>query len=552
MKLSALFRRTLVGQTLLFGLVVGTLSLTSALSLRWYLAGEYSSRGSTIARSIAGVSTNGALADSDEILQSLLDEFSTLQGVAYLFVAAPDGTLVAHTFRQGIPAEFQAPRFEPQNSSTDSPRRPQLRRFLHSPNLEDGNGAIAVDYKQIPDIGYVINLALPIGDGQEGYVYVGLDQVRMINQIRAAALVQLWVMLGLFCLSVVVTYMMVQRISHPLNQLIDYAKHLANRNFSASVSISSADEIGLLADTMKSMALDIQVFIGQLEDALAELQNAQAQLIQTEKMSSLGQLVAGVAHEINNPVSFIACNINYAEEYAKGLLALAAQYEPVVAGQATALIPEDEPDLAFIMEDFPKVLQSMRMGAERIRSIVNSLRNFSRLDEADVKRVNLHEGIDSTLLILNSRLKHPSHSPEIAVERCYGDLPLVECYAGPLNQVFMNILTNAIDALDSPSSPRYPKITIRTVCQGSQVRIAIQDNGAGISPELCDRLFDPFFTTKPVGQGTGLGLAISHQIVVKRHHGQLDCTSEPGQGTTFTVTIPLKQLVPQVTKPAAA
>jgi signal transduction histidine kinase len=542
MKLSALFRKTLLGQTLLFGLVVGTLSLTSAYSLRWYLAGEYSSRGSAIARSVGGISDRLLRQNDQAVLQNLLDEFDDLQGVAYVFVAAPDGTLLAHTFQNGIPQVFQTPNFSPVRQAIAPSTEPPLQRLTHSPNFEDANGQVQVKYMRIAEVGYIINLSMPIGNGELGYVYVGMDQVQMIQQIRDAASLQLWVMGGLLVLSIVATYWMVQRISQPLNQLTDYAKRLANRNFSSTVSISSEDEIGLLASTMQSMALDIQIFIGQLEDAVAELQTAQTKLIQNEKMSSLGQLVAGVAHEINNPVSFIACNINYAEDYAQGLMTLIEHHQARLRDLSAEFDAEaTDIDLDFVMTDFPKVLQSMRLGADRIRNIVQSLRNFSRLDESDVKAVNLHDGIDSTLMILNSRFKNPAHVSAITLHKDYGTLPQVECYAGQLNQVFMNILGNALDALDAPNPAAPPEITIRTYRREDSACVEITDNGGGIAEEDQARLFDPFFTTKPVGKGTGLGLAISYQIVVDRHHGHLTCHSTLGQGTRFVIEIPLKQ-----------
>jgi signal transduction histidine kinase len=392
---------------------------------------------------------------------------------------------------------------------TDPAPQRRLNRFTHSPNFEDDDGQVSVQYMTVEQVGYVINLSFPIQGGDLGYVYVGMDQVRMIQQIRAAASIQLWVMLGLFILSIVATYVMVQRISHPLNRLTEYARNLSNRNFSAPLAIRSQDEIGLLASTMQTMANDIQGFIQQLETALDELRNTQTQLIQSEKMSSLGQLVAGVAHEINNPVSFIACNINYAENYAQTLMALLEHYQHPLA----ALSPEfeaeaEEIDLEFVIQDFPKVLGSMRLGAERIRAIVQSLRNFSRLDESDIKAVDIHEGLDSTLMILNSRLKGDLHRPPVQVVRVYGDLPLVECYAGQLNQVFMNILSNAIDALEvSALAPGdIPTLTITTTCGPRQACITIHDNGAGMPAAVQERLFDPFFTTKAGRPRHGSGL----------------------------------------------
>jgi len=282
----------------------------------------------------------------------------------------------------------------------------------------------------------------------------------------------------------------------------------------------------------------------QLEQTLHQLQQAQSQLVQSEKMSSLGQLVAGIAHEINNPVNFIYGNLMHASEYTEDLLNLMQLYQqhypnpvPQIQAQSDAI------DLDFLLQDLPKMLDSMKAGSDRIRQIVLSLRNFSRLDEAEMKPVDIHEGIDNTLLILQSRLQASSETSGIQVIKKYGSLPLVECYAGQMNQVFMNILTNAIDALTVSTYPQETDrtITIQTdVCpEGSSIVIRIKDNGHGISPEIIRRLFDPFFTTKPVGKGTGLGLAISYQIVVERHGGVLRCCSEPGYGAEFWIKIPI-------------
>lgn len=305
----------------------------------------------------------------------------------------------------------------------------------------------------------------------------------------------------------------------------------------------------------------------QLEQALKDLQHTQAQLIQHEKMSSLGQLVAGVAHEINNPVNFIYGNLIYVSDYADNLLSLINLYQqryPSTDPDIQDLIADI--DLEFLIEDMPKTLSSMKMGADRIRQIVLSLRNFSRLDEADMKLVNIHEGIDSTLLILQDRLKAKPGQPAVQIIKNYGDLPEVECYPGQLNQVFMNILSNAIDALheyddercksnftvesrstsDSSllelSAPESSTITLFTeVVNFDWIIISIKDNGPGISDSVKSRIFDPFFTTKPVGKGTGLGLSISYQIVTQKHGGRLKCISQPGQGTNFLIEIPIKQ-----------
>jgi two-component system NtrC family sensor kinase len=286
-----------------------------------------------------------------------------------------------------------------------------------------------------------------------------------------------------------------------------------------------------------------------LERTLQDLKNAQAQLIQTEKMSSLGQLVAGVAHEINNPVSFIYGNINHAAEHSQALLKLIELYRQEYSDTNNPQIQEltEQIELDFLIEDLPKLLSSMKMGADRIREIVLTLRNFSRLDESDMKAVNIHEGIDSTLIVLQSRINRTADRPQIQIVKQYGILPRVECYAGQLNQVLMNILNNAIDALISQAQGNQgfmPAIAIATESIDSQwVKIGIKDNGTGISPSIQERIFDPFFTTKPVGQGTGLGLSISYQIVAEKHRGRLKCVSEIGNGTEFVIELPVRQKV---------
>ena len=293
----------------------------------------------------------------------------------------------------------------------------------------------------------------------------------------------------------------------------------------------------------------------ELELALGELKRTQSQLVQNEKMASLGQLVAGVAHEINNPVGFIQGNVNFAKSYAQDILSLLKLYqkhypEPKSAIQQVAT----EIDLEYLLEDFPKLLKSMEVGAERISEIVVSLRNFSRLDEAEKKPVDIHDGIEGALMILTNRLKGKPHRPDIKVIKAYSSLPKVTCYPGQLNQVFLNLIANSIDALEEIWEPenqenrdiysdhkqQIPQISITTEqIAAHAVAVKIKDNGLGIPEAIQDRLFDPFFTTKPVGKGTGLGLSISYQILVERHGGKLTCASTPGKGTEFTMEIPL-------------
>jgi len=300
----------------------------------------------------------------------------------------------------------------------------------------------------------------------------------------------------------------------------------------------------------RAAAFHAQAQAQQLEQTLKKLKQTQAQLVQTEKMSGLGQMVAGIAHEINNPVNFINGNLLHASNYIEDLLGLLELYQKHYPEPDEEILDEQEDiDIDFLREDLPKMLNSMKVGADRISQIVLSLRNFSRLDEAEMKPVKVEEGIDNTLLILQHRIKSKGSFSGIEIIKNYGDLPKLECHASQLNQVFMNILSNSIDALENRTDPR--QITITTEpgqpheWNVPHVVIRIQDNGQGITEEVKRRLFDPFFTTKPVGKGTGLGLSISYQIVVEKHGGKIDCLSEPGKGTEFVIKIPIKPLKKQ-------
>ncbi len=311
--------------------------------------------------------------------------------------------------------------------------------------------------------------------------------------------------------------------------------------------------IGLAQDISDRKAIEVALAnkAQELEQAMEKIQRTQMQMIQSEKMSSLGQLVAGIAHEINNPISFIHGNLTHIKTYTQDLLDLVHAYQEYIPHPPSALQEQiNTIDLDFLNVDITKILGSMQVGSDRIREIVLSLRNFSRLDEAEFKAVDIHEGIDNTLLILQHRLQATAKRPAIQVNQQYGDLPQVECYAGQLNQVFMNLLSNAIDAIEDSNQHRSfqdiehqsNRIEIHTELDDhNHIKITIADNGAGIPEAVRSRLFDPFFTTKPIGKGTGLGLSISYQIITEKHHGKLWCESKPIAGSQFCIEIPVRQ-----------
>jgi PAS domain S-box-containing protein len=292
---------------------------------------------------------------------------------------------------------------------------------------------------------------------------------------------------------------------------------------------------------IKNIQAKLETKAQELEDNVRKLASAQAQLIQTEKMSSLGQLVAGIAHEINNPNNFIYGNISFAQEYIQRLLDLLEVYQDCYPRPTESIKRKVKAiDLDFIRDDLPLLLNSIEQGSERIEEIVTSLRNFARMDEAEYKSVDIHSGINNTLNLLEYRLKTQNYRTQIQVIKNFANLPLINCYAGQLNQVFMNILLNAIDALEE-SETLQPKIHISTEMNQDKIFIMkISNNGLSIPKSIQKKIFDPFFTTKSVGKGTGMGLSISYQIITEKHGGTLECISETQIGTTFIIKIPQK------------
>ncbi|MEB3343138.1 ATP-binding protein [Okeania sp.] len=374
---------------------------------------------------------------------------------------------------------------------------------------------------------------------------------------------EIWFQIGSFALIgglivSVLGFWITRLVTRRITLLTTATQELSKGDLSIHLEFKGKDEIYTLATSFNEMSeqlnerdLKIKKQLQELELLVKKLQQT-PQLIQTEKMASLGQMVAGVAHEINNPVGFIYGNVSHAKGYVNDLVNLVRLYQEHFPERSPLILEEEETiEIDFLIEDVFKLLDSMNYGAERIKEIVSSLRSFSRQDQLEMKKVNIHDGIDSTLTILGHRLSAKSDRPVIEVVKDYGNLPFVDCFAGQLNQVFMNLLTNAIDAMEEliikqnieKSSDRIsfqPQISIKTyVLNDNWVTIEIADNGSGIPEDIRNKLFDPFFTTKAVGKGTGLGLSISYQIIVEKHGGKLWCESELGEATKFFISIPV-------------
>lgn len=385
------------------------------------------------------------------------------------------------------------------------------------------------------------------------------QQSQVHQQLAQAEALRLRIIVSSLLLSVGIAVLLAtitsRAIAHPIETVTHVASAIVKEsNLEIRTPVTTNDEVGSLATSLnqlvqwvddstqdleqarQTLEQRVEERTQELTQALRELQHTQAQLIQQEKMSSLGQMVAGIAHEINNPINFIYGNLDYAKRSINDLLILLELYRQEYPQPNGAIQEQSEAmDLDFLIADMPKMLSSLKSGAERIQEVVLSLRNFCRLDEAQLKRADIHEGLENTLLLVGHRIQ-----PNINLVKKYSQLPRIDCYPAQLNQAFINIISNAIDALEEVQGKAIPTIVIRSeTIDNRWIRVSVWNNGAAIPGDVKERIFDPFFTTKSVGKGTGMGLAICYQIV-KKHQGKIEVTSEPEKGTEFAITLPIQ------------